>query len=252
MGPRPPSRPTPECCCSTLLPPLSSAADAPRLPASAQTPAPVRLLRHGRSKANDAAVIVSSLENGVKEEYSLAEAGKQQARDAGRLFAVELSRTGLQPEAVAVYSSPFSRTLETARLAAEAAGVDAGKIQVAPDLRERFFGAALELESHDNYSPAWAEDEKDPSSRPGGDGESVRGVAARVLGLLEELESRHSGKAILLVSHGDTLSITQAAANGADLGTHRIFGLGTAELKRLHGSSGGADKAGGVSTLATA
>lgn len=58
-------------------------------------------------------------------------------------------------------------------------------VQVAPELRERFFGAALELASHDNYCPAWENDEADPSSRPGGDGESVKNVAERVLGLLE-------------------------------------------------------------------
>ncbi|KAI8475590.1 MAG: phosphoglycerate mutase [Monoraphidium minutum] len=201
------------------------------------------VLRHGRSKANEASIIVSSLENGVKEEYALAEAGRQQAREAGALLASELRRAGLGPERVVVYASPFSRALETARLAAGAAGVDAGAIQVAPELRERFFGAALELESHDNYCPAWAADEKDPSSRPGGDGESVAGVAARILGLLQELEARHEGCAILLVSHGDTLSITQAAAGGTDLRGHRGFGMGTAELRRLRGPGGAAGAA---------
>jgi hypothetical protein len=56
---------------------------------------------------------------------------------------------------------------------------------VAPELRERFFGAALELTTHDNYCPAWAADKADAGARPGGDGESVRDVAARVLGLLQ-------------------------------------------------------------------
>jgi broad specificity phosphatase PhoE len=56
----------------------------------------------------------------------------------------------------------------------------------------------------------------------------------------KELEARHSGRAVLLVSHGDTLSITQAAAGGGDLRAHRQHGLGTAELRRLPGQSGGA------------
>ena len=105
--------------------------------------------------------------------------------------------------------------------------------KVAPELRERFFGAALELKSHDNYCPAWAGDAKDPASRVGGDGESVAEVAARAGALLAALEARHAGRAVLLVSHGDTLSITLTAARGGDLRRHREHGLETAELRRL-------------------
>jgi broad specificity phosphatase PhoE len=41
------------------------------------------VLRHGRSLPNEAGIIVSSLDNGVKPEHGLAEAGKQQAAAAG-------------------------------------------------------------------------------------------------------------------------------------------------------------------------
>lgn len=44
---------------------------------------------------------------------------------------------------------------------------------------------------------------------------------------------------MLLVSHGDTLSITLTAAAGGDLKQHRVNGLGTAELRRLQGESSG-------------
>jgi broad specificity phosphatase PhoE len=50
---------------------------------------------------------------------------------------------------------------------------------------------------------------------------------------MQELEARHAGKHVLLVSHGDTLSILQAAFHGAQLGGHRQFALDTAELRRL-------------------
>jgi hypothetical protein len=56
---------------------------------------------------------------------------------------------------------------------------------VAPALRERYFGRNLELHSHDNYCPAWDNDLLDPSSVPGGDGESVAAVAARLQELLQ-------------------------------------------------------------------
>jgi broad specificity phosphatase PhoE len=57
--------------------------------------------------------------------------------------------------------------------------------QVHPGLRERYFGAALELTSHEGYCPAWEADAADPASRPGGDGESAADVAQRLLQLME-------------------------------------------------------------------
>jgi len=55
--------------------------------------------------------------------------------------------------------------------------------------------------------------------------------------MLQELESKHQGQHILLVSHGDTLSILQAAFLGSPLTQHRQYGLGTAELKCLNPGS---------------
>lgn len=71
----------------------------------------------------------------------------------------------------------------------------------------------------------------------GGDGESVEDVAARVRLLFKRLEQEHcaGGANILLVSHGDTLSILQATMQGPEeaLGHHRRFGFETAELRQL-------------------
>jgi broad specificity phosphatase PhoE len=54
----------------------------------------------------------------------------------------------------------------------------------------------------------------------------------------QELEQQHEGRHIVLVSHGDTLSILQATFHGTSLAQHRQYGLGTAELKQLNGSNG--------------
>jgi broad specificity phosphatase PhoE len=51
---------------------------------------------------------------------------------------------------------------------------------------------------------------------------------------LQELELQHQGQHILLVSHGDTLSILQATFHGSPLSQHRQYGLATAELKCLN------------------
>ncbi len=60
-------------------------------------------------------------------------------------------------------------------------------------------------------------------------------VAARFLGLLTRLEEKLSSCTILLVAHGDTLSIgTAAVRNRADMRHHKqSFYLGTAEMMKL-------------------
>ncbi len=52
---------------------------------------------------------------------------------------------------------------------------------------------------------------------------------------LQRIESQHTGEVVLLVSHGDTLSITQAAVlSPQDLGHHnRRYAFNTAELRPL-------------------
>jgi broad specificity phosphatase PhoE len=62
---------------------------------------------------------------------------------------------------------------------------------------------------------------------------------------LQELEQRHTGQHILLVGHGDTLSILQATFLRTPLSNHRHYALDTAELKRLN-VRGGAGVAGGA------
>lgn len=50
---------------------------------------------------------------------------------------------------------------------------------------------------------------------------------------LQALEDAHEGAIILLVSHGDTLSILEATMRGADTRQHRGYAFETAELRRL-------------------
>ena len=68
-----------------------------------------------------------------------------------------------------------------------------------------------------------------------GSGESVEEVADRFLSLLSRLEQQHSNHTVLLVAHGDTLSIgTAAVRNRADMRNHKqSFYLGTAEMLKL-------------------
>ncbi|KAG2498418.1 hypothetical protein HYH03_003676 [Edaphochlamys debaryana] len=192
------------------------------------------LLRHGRSLANEAEIIVSSLENGADAKWTLAPAGEEQARRAGQVLAAALQEPQRAGKRVVALSSPFSRTLRTAELALEAAGLQGVRLEVAPELRERWFGDDLELQSyHRAYGTIWERDAESTSNRPGGNGESVEEVSGRMRALFKRLEASHQGCVVLLVSHGDSLSIMQSTMLGADTRHHRRFAFDTAELRPL-------------------
>ncbi|GLI66199.1 hypothetical protein VaNZ11_009898 [Volvox africanus] len=194
------------------------------------------LLRHGRSLANEVETIVSKPEHGIDERWTLAQGGEDQARAAGVKFGKVVQAAKRGGRTVRVYSSPFSRTRRTASLAAEAAGLQADMcpIQVAPELRERFFGDELEMQPYRTaYGKIWERDEVSTASVPGGNGESVDEVSARIRHFFERLEDEHKDAVILLVSHGDTLSIMQTTILGEDTKQHRRFAFDTAELRPL-------------------
>ncbi|CAI7771926.1 unnamed protein product [Closterium sp. NIES-54] len=264
------------------------------------------LLRHGRSLANERGLIVSSLVNGVAADYGLAAEGRQQAQRAGRQLKELLEQRGVAGRDVVVFASPFSRTQQTAALAAAELGIDVlgtrfqvgrggvgwggvgwggvgwggvgwgphasmppcplsplllrasplfspseptpptlpppslsrspppvpflhfpcskfplpcylrsiALFPVTPDrcllarhlipstmsrallseeLRERYFGHHLELNSHDLYPAVWVDDRKDATFRPGGDGESVLAVAQRTARLIQHIEEAVDG-----------------------------------------------------------
>ena len=61
-----------------------------------------------------------------------------------------------------------------------------------------------------------------------------RAVLDRTTALIAELERRHSGRDVLLVSHGDTLQILEAGFLRIDPARHRtVPHLETAEIREL-------------------
>jgi broad specificity phosphatase PhoE len=107
------------------------------------------VLRHCRSLANEASIIVSRLDNGLLPQYALAPAGVEQAAAAGTALLAWLTANGVAPTDVCVLASPFSRTVQTAHTAVAQLGLDAARVVRTDEaLRERFFGDALELRDH--------------------------------------------------------------------------------------------------------
>lgn len=177
-------------------------------------------MRHGESKANIAKIIISTPENGVKEDYALSDKGREQARASAE-------RTHLGPNTI-IFCSDFSRARETAEIVARVIG--AAKPQITPALRERHFGE-FEQKSSVHYDDVWAHDANSGDHTEFGV-ESVNANVKRTTAFILELEEKYTDKDILLISHGDTLQILQTAFDRVDAHTHRsLKHLETAEIR---------------------
>ena len=180
------------------------------------------IMRHGQSKANVAGIIVSCIDNDRRGDYGLSELGRKQALESAR--ACEL------PRDTVIWSSDFSRARQTAEILR--AHLDVPEVGLAEALRERCFGE-WEGSATENYARIWAADETDAAHARGGV-EPVAAVLDRMTAFVVDLDRRYSGRDIVLVSHGDTLQILQAAFLRMSPTRHRSLpGLETAEIRRL-------------------
>jgi len=182
-------------------------------------------LRHGRSLANRADLIVSDPADGVPQ-YGLTDEGRAQVARA-----VEDARQqyGLDHSTLIV-SSDFARARETAEIAARLLGVR--EIATTPQLRERFFGT-WDKQSTSNYQNVWRDDFTNPDHKHNGV-ESTSEVLSRTTALIRALEEAYSGRNILLISHGDSLQILQTAFQRVASSHHRLLShLDTGEIRQL-------------------
>ena len=128
---------------------------------------------------------------------SLSAAGRAQARALGE----RLRDAGI----VRVWSSPLSRAVQTAEIAASVLGVD--DVVVREALREYGVGslAGTDADEAAELGPvfrSWAAGD-DASTIPGG--ESIGAIVARWTGAVAEAASRDPGRAVLVVTHGGVI-----------------------------------------------
>jgi len=110
-----------------------------------------------------------------------------------------------------IYSSPLKRAWETAEIIADAFGFDRHRIKKDNRLVERNFGIfdGLTLEAANVASlRRW----HDFAPTPGG--ETLRDVAVRVNGFLDELTLRHRDGTVLIVTHGHVIRTIYWYFNG--------------------------------------
>ncbi len=171
-------------------------------------------LRHGYSVSNEKGVICSTSENGTLPEYGLLPEGmKQIAITAEKLSdIVNLSKT-------IIFTSPFTRTLQSALITKQILGLPHYSFFVNNNLVERKF-ESLELESSILYESVWSADINGEMSEGV---ESCIEVSIRISEFLEMCENRFESKDIIVVSHGDVIMIARTIFLEISPFKHREF-----------------------------
>jgi probable phosphoglycerate mutase len=137
-----------------------------------------------------------------------------------------------------LYTSDLKRAADTANAVVELFGVGA---QVDSALRERHFGALQGLSINEaplKHPDIWqAHITRDLAHDLEG-GESIQHFASRVQNALDKIQARHTGKTILIVSHGGTLDMMYRIASKQALSAERIVSVPNASLNWITHSLG--------------
>jgi broad specificity phosphatase PhoE len=136
--------------------------------------------------------------------------------DDGRSQVAQLASRLAEIKIAAIYTSPLSRTIETAQILAQPHGLDLekrdGLREIAHGHWEGMARKDVERQFPDEYA-AW---EADPFSFAPADGESGLAVLARALPVIREIVVTHAGDNVMVVSHKATLRILISSLMGFD------------------------------------
>lgn len=139
-----------------------------------------------------------------------------QLSDDGREQVRRLAKRLGQEEITAIYASPLSRTVETARILAEPHGLE---VQTRDGLREISHGRWEQMtrkevdQAFPEEAVAW---EKDPYTFAPVGGESGLAVTARALPVLMDIVRQHPASNVLVVSHKATIRLLLSSLLGFD------------------------------------
>lgn len=160
------------------------------------------VMRHGEAEHNTLDIV----SNDPDYPHHLTEKGKGQSLEAGK----DLKNKKID----AIYCSPFLRTRETAQIIAKEIGFDESKIKFDDRLREFDFGD-FHLKPFSEYLNFEKSNMKEYGDKiPGG--ESYQDSKNRVGDFMYEIDSKHKGENILIVTHGIFLEVLPAVLDGAD------------------------------------
>jgi broad specificity phosphatase PhoE len=160
------------------------------------------LVRHGATNAT--------------EEGRFSGSSGAELSDEGRWQAERLGERLARPTIAAIYASPLSRALDTARIVARHCGLEPivrdGLREIGHGHWEGMTRADVERRFPDEYAAYSA----DPFTFAPRDGESGVAVLARALPVIREIVTAHPGAQVLVVSHKATLRLLLSSLLGFD------------------------------------
>jgi isoleucyl-tRNA synthetase len=157
------------------------------------------LMRHGEADTN----VTNTLSSKKDAPMHLTKKGEEDVRDSAKNLGKKIDL---------IIASPFVRTRESAEIAAEALGLSKSDIVFDDRLGEYDLGKrdGISLEEWHLEYPA----EVDRFEHGPEGGENDAQVRRRMGQVLWELEEKHAGKNILIVSHGTPLWLLKGAVKG--------------------------------------
>jgi len=160
------------------------------------------LLRHGQTDFNARNLIAGAVEERKENPPHLNGVGEEQVKRAAESLVSESLDV--------IYSSPFRRTMQTAKIVSKRIGVD---VKIDNRLREVDVGAFVgrTLADWEKYFEG-----KDALVEGPPGGESLNDVLARVKEFLDDINHKYRNKNILIVGHGDPLWMMQSIFLGVE------------------------------------
>ena len=141
--------------------------------------------------------------------------------EEGRWQAAKLGERLRHDPVSAIYSSPLSRTIETAQIIGKTFGLAPiardGLAEISHGRWEGLTRAEVEQQFGDEYA-AW---EEDPFTFAPAGGESGVAVLARALPVIREIVTHHQGEFVVVVSHKATIRILLSSLLGFDARGYR-------------------------------
>jgi len=154
--------------------------------------------RHGESTSNTKEEF-SCLQETSKN-YPLTEKGKKEVRENAKYL--------MDKNIDIIVASDYDRTKETAKIFAEEINKT---VEFDERLREIRLGDEMDTKPYSSLLEIWPIEKRLHTPPPCKDSESFMMVRERMLDLVRELNEKHEGKNILLVSHGEPVREIKAA-----------------------------------------
>jgi broad specificity phosphatase PhoE len=143
----------------------------------------------------------------------LSDEGRWQAERLGD----RLAREGVN----AIYASPLSRTMETARILADKCGVEPVPMDALREISHGRWEGLTRHEVEERFPDEYAAWNEDPFTFAPEGGESGVAVLARALPVMRTIAMRHREQRVLIVSHKATIRILISSLLGFDARGYR-------------------------------